>query len=62
MCNVFYVLDCSLRECSDVVLSYDTGDDIRETLSVVPSRSVVLQVRICVSLSVVLSCSLRKFS
>ena len=39
-------VDCSLRECTDVLLSYDTGDELEETLSVVPSRSVVLQVRI----------------
>ncbi|CAB3984339.1 Hypothetical predicted protein [Paramuricea clavata] len=37
------ILDCFLRDCSDALLSYDTGDDIKETLSVVPSRSVVLQ-------------------
>ena len=42
----YCVLDCSLKECSDVLLSYDTGNDIRETLSVAPSRSIILQVRI----------------
>ncbi|XP_028413198.1 uncharacterized protein LOC114536040 [Dendronephthya gigantea] len=35
--------DCLLQEFSDVSLSYDSGCDIKETLSVVPSRSIILQ-------------------
>ncbi|XP_046855814.1 uncharacterized protein LOC124448907 isoform X2 [Xenia sp. Carnegie-2017] len=35
--------DCLLRNSCDVLLCYDDGFDIEETLSVVPSRSVVIQ-------------------
>ena len=41
----FLMLDCALEQLADALLSYDNQDDLAETLSVVPSRSILIQVR-----------------